>query len=64
MSKQKEWAVYKGDEFQFFGTTKECAERLGVDVSTIRYYSTPAHLRRSNPITSIFVVEVGFEGDE
>jgi hypothetical protein len=62
--RKKEWAVYKGDEFQFFGTIKECAERLGMSESTVRFYSKPAHIKRSNPNTSIFLVDVGYKGEE
>lgn len=42
----KEWAVYQGDNFLFFGKTREVAERLGVSQNTVYFYSTPAYQRR------------------
>jgi DNA-binding CsgD family transcriptional regulator len=64
--KEKEWAVYAGDEFLFIGTTKECADRLGVSVSTVRFYGTPAHQRRvekQKKTNAIVLVDLGIEGD-
>ncbi|WP_342665476.1 hypothetical protein [Paucisalibacillus globulus] len=63
---QKEWAVYAGDEFLFIGTTKECAERLGVSINTVRFYGTPAHLRRvekQKKTDAIVLVDLGIEGE-
>ncbi|ALX50450.1 hypothetical protein [Lentibacillus amyloliquefaciens] len=44
--KQKEWAFYKGDEFRFMGTTRECAEFLGSSEESVRYYATTAYQRK------------------
>jgi len=62
--KQKEWAVYQGDEFQFIGTTKECAERLGVTTSTIRFYSTDSYKKRiKEDGNGLILVDLGYEED-
>lgn len=42
----KEFAIYKGEEFLFIGTAQECAEHLNVKTDTIRYYASPAYLRK------------------
>ncbi|MGG4267401.1 hypothetical protein [Peribacillus simplex] len=41
-----EYAVYKGDEFICLGTARECANYLGVKISTIRFLLSPAYLKR------------------
>ena len=41
-----EYAVYRGDEFICLGTARECAAYLDVKISTIRFLSSPAHLKR------------------
>jgi hypothetical protein len=41
-----EVAMYKGDEFLFAGTIKECAEHQGVNPATIRYYLTQAYANK------------------
>lgn len=41
-----EYTVYKGDEFQFIGTVKECAARMGVSTETVKYYTKPAYKRK------------------
>lgn len=46
MTRPKEYAVYKGDEFLCWGTAKECAKRLGVTPNTIHFYNTPSYRRR------------------
>ena len=43
----KEYAVYQGDEFLMIGTIKECAKKLNVLPSTIRYWTMPVHHRRA-----------------
>ena len=46
--KQKEiwYAIYKGDDFVFQGTRKECAEKFGVSEQTIAFLATPTNLKR------------------
>lgn len=44
--KQKEWAIYKGDDFKFMGTTRQCAEWLGISINSFYYLSSPAYKRR------------------
>lgn len=46
MTKKKEYALYKGDQFVDIGTLKYLAKKLNVNERTIQYYSTPAHLRK------------------
>ncbi len=48
MKKQREVAVYKGEELLCMGTIKECAEQLGVKENTIRFYTYPAYKKRLN----------------
>lgn len=49
----REWALYKGEELLSMGTYFEIAEEMGVNVKTIRHYSSPAYARklvkRGNP---------------
>ena len=47
MSKERVYAIYKGDEFVTLGTKKECAEYLGVNPSTISFMATPTHRNRN-----------------
>jgi len=56
--KEKVWAVYRGDEFIFEGTTSECADHLGLSVKTIRFYSTPAYMQRPKNENSIVLVDL------
>lgn len=44
--KEKEYAVYKGDLFICIGTKQECADFIGVDIETIRFYLTPSYKKR------------------
>ena len=45
--KEKIYAVYKGEEIEASGTMRELSEKLGLTIATLRFYCTPAHLRRS-----------------
>lgn len=47
MKKENIYAIYKGDEFIFMGTKKECAEHLGVIPRTLYFYTTPTYRKRS-----------------
>lgn len=44
--KEKIYAVYKGEEMEASGTLRECAEKLGLAVRTLRFYCTPTHRKR------------------
>lgn len=41
-----EYAVYKGEEIIAMGTRREIAEKLGVKITTVRFWSTPANRKR------------------
>lgn len=43
---EKEYAVYKGEQFLCIGTAEECAEELGVKPETIKFYTFPTYQRR------------------
>ena len=47
MKKEIVYAVYKGDEFIYMGTKKECSEHLGVKRNTIAFYSSPTYQKRA-----------------
>jgi hypothetical protein len=46
MKKENIYAIYKGDDFVYMGTKKECAEHLGVMPRTICFYTTPTYRSR------------------
>lgn len=46
VKKQKDYAVYKGDELLVIGTKEECAATLGVKPETISWMASPAAKRR------------------
>lgn len=56
--KQREFAVYFDDEYQFSGTAKECADQLGVRVASFMHYMTPSYKNRAE--TGMHVVDLGF----
>jgi hypothetical protein len=45
--KRKIYALYKGETLLADGTVNEIAEKMGVKISTVRYYKTNAYQRRS-----------------
>lgn len=47
MKKNKEYALYKGEELLAIGTKKELAAKFNLKERTVGYYGTPAHKRRS-----------------
>jgi hypothetical protein len=47
MRNQIIYAVYKGDNFIFMGTKKECSEHLGVKEDTVYFYTTPTYQKRA-----------------
>lgn len=44
--KNKEVAVYRGDELLCMGTIRECAKKLNVLEATIYFYLMPSYQRR------------------
>ncbi|SDM17897.1 hypothetical protein [Bacillus sp. OK048] len=48
--KQSDFAVYRGEEFQFIGSADECAEFLGVKKNIIYLFSSPSYQKKvANP---------------
>lgn len=47
-----EYALYKGEELLAMGTIKEIAEATGAKESTIKFYNTPTHKKRTNEETA------------
>lgn len=41
-----DYAIYQGDTFLDIGTVSELAEKFKVTPETIRFWGTPAHLKR------------------
>ncbi len=54
---QREYAIYFDDDYQFAGTAKYCADRLGIKVRTLIYFTTPVYKKRAK--TGIHVVDLG-----
>lgn len=44
--KNKEYALYKGEDIIATGTTKEIAKKMGIQEQTINYYKTQAYINR------------------
>ena len=42
----KEFAIYKGDKFEFIGTVEEICKEYGVRPATVWFWSSKANLRR------------------
>ena len=61
-----EYAVYRGDEFQFIGTAEECADRLGCSVNSFKFYLTPSYQRRlaKRKRPKNYIVVVRLDDDE
>lgn len=49
---------YKGDNFLFMGTKKECSEYLNVKENTISFYTTPAYQKKNKSGNRIIVIKV------
>lgn len=45
--KNKEYALYKGDEILAIGTIEEIAKKMKVDYRTIKFYTTKTWKKRS-----------------
>lgn len=43
---KKFYAIYKGDDILMVGTAEECAEYMGVTITTVRWMSTEASHKR------------------
>lgn len=56
--KQREYAVYFDDEYQFSGTAQECADQLGIRVASFVHYTTPSYKNRAEK--GMHVVDLGF----
>lgn len=52
MSKEKIYALYRGEKFLAIGTKKELAELLNVKVETVSFYATPSYKKRTNEAKS------------
>jgi hypothetical protein len=48
------YAVYKDETFLCEGTSKQCAEYMGVKPETIRFWSSKAYKRRIAGLTEKF----------
>ena len=53
---KKIYEVVRGYEVLATGTAEECAEQPGLSVSTIRFYTSPAHKRRSADLDKAILV--------
>ena len=47
MKRNKEYALYKGEELLAIGTKKELADKFNVKEATITFYMTPTKLKRN-----------------
>lgn len=64
MKKEIIYAIYKGDDFVYMGTKKECAEHLGVKPEAIKFYSTPTYQKRSKSLDNNRTVVIKVEDIE
>lgn len=48
MREVKEYALYKGEELLGMGAIRELAERFNIKATTLYYYQTPTHLKRTS----------------
>lgn len=66
--KNIEYAIYRGDKFEFIGNGKECAVYLGCKEKTFYFYLTPTYEKRlaerKNPKNYIVVVKLDDEDEE
>ena len=57
------YTIYRGEENLGEGTLPELAEKMGVKVSTLRWYLSPAHRRRASKVKrnnkTITLIKVG-----
>lgn len=46
--RDKEYALYKGEEIIAMGTKREIAKKLGISVRSVDHYGTPAYAKRTS----------------
>lgn len=46
MKDTREYALYKGEELLYIGTTKEIAKAYNMNVDSVKYYLSGAYKRR------------------
>ena len=46
--KNKEYALYKGDELLAIGTLKELAEKFKIREDSLLFYGSPTYTKRTN----------------
>ncbi|WP_419893255.1 hypothetical protein [Oceanobacillus kimchii] len=59
LESKQEFAIYKGDKFLFMDTLENCAKRLGIDESTVYFYSSPIYAERGNEENRLAAVNLG-----
>lgn len=64
MSKEKVYAIYKGDKFIDLGTKKELAEKLNVKPETIGFLTTPIYKKRRGKNIDNALIAIRIEDDE
>ncbi len=57
----KVYAIYKGENFLFEGTAKECAEHFNVKLDTVYFWNSPANKRKDRKGRKIAII---IEGEE
>ena len=61
MSREKFYALYKGDDIIAIGTLKELGKLLNVSPRTIFFYSTPTYKKRNKGGNSYIVIRIDDE---
>lgn len=56
MRPYKIYAVYKGEEFLYEGTAKQCAKYFGVKVDTVWFWNCPANKKRDRKGRKIAII--------
>ena len=56
--KLNQYALYKGDDFLFQGTAKECAEFLGVKRHTVYWMTTPSYHKRVKDGNRLIAIKI------
>lgn len=46
MSREKCYAIYKGDKFIDLGTATELSNKLGIKVNSLKFHARPVYRRR------------------
>lgn len=55
MTKEADYALYKGDTFIDLGTKRHLARRIGVAPATIHYMTTPAYRRKMGDYSNAYI---------